>query len=148
MSSQDRATPTIDLSELNATPETPTQPIPTQESGDLTEGGAQNSPPVVSISTWILIAITAINLAVSGVNYWHWMSLSYNDISDAPIFYYTDENALAQLAAGQKDPSQFIEKMIGDVQRNHGVVFDREAILIAAPEFKLIPDAELASAGK
>ena len=92
--------------------------------------------------------ITVFNLAIGGVNYWHWMSLSYSDISDAPIIYYTDENALAQLAASKKDPSQFIEKMIGDVQRNHGIVFDRDAILMAGPEFKLIPAADSASAGK
>ncbi len=142
MSLHDRETPIIDLSGLNIKPEEPAveEVEPVQ---------AVSPSSGASTATWIMIAITAINLVVGGVNYWHWMSLSYNDIQDAPIFYYTDENALARLAGSKKDPGQFIEKMIADVQANHGIVFDRNAILIAAPEFKLIPAAaEPASAGK
>lgn len=142
MSVHDRETPTLDLSGLNIKPE-----VPSEE--DVEPTLAPSTSPGVSTATWFMIAITAVNLAIGGLNYWHWASLSYNDIQDAPIFYYTDENSLARLAGSKKDPSQFIDKMIADVQANHGIVFDRNAILIAAPEFKLIPAAgDPASAGK
>lgn len=149
MTSTERATPTLDLKDLeqpelpamNAAPETPASSPAMELPEQKTESREPPPPPLggISIPIGLLTIATIINLAVGCLNYWNWFSLSYDDIRDAPIFYYTEESALAEIASKKGDPTKFIQKMIADVQSNHGIVLDRKAVLIASPEFKLIP---------
>lgn len=170
---QERTSPTIDIERLDASPsaeqdnhdeqevvlpgdkqhqQQATESVTANDTELVLPGDkptARSSSPASLHRKYALLAglaLTAVNLALGLFNMWSIRSLSYNDIHDAPIFYYASEKDVVALAQTKKDPEAFLDKIVRDVKANHGIVLNDDAVVMAAPEFKLIPASALKQA--
>ena len=69
-------------------------------------------------------------------------SMSYHDLHDAPLIYYAKPEEIVSQAMLKKDPNKAQADLIARLKMNHGLVLNENAVVIAAPEFKMYPMQE------
>ena len=65
--------------------------------------------------------------------------MSYYEIKDAPMIYYSTPEEIAAKAMTAKDPVEAQRILIERLRANNGIVLNENSVIIASPDFKMHP---------
>ena len=87
----------------------------------------------------VLVTLCVINLGAAVLLGLKLFTMSYYEIKDAPMIYYSTPEEIAAKAMTAKDPVEAQRILIERLRANNGIVLNENSVIIASPDFKMYP---------
>ena len=87
----------------------------------------------------VLVTLCVINLGAAVLLAFKLFTMSYYEIKDAPMIYYSTPEEIAAKAMMAKDPVEAQRILIERLRANNGIVLNENSVIIASPDFKMYP---------